>query len=93
LPERTCIGCRRRAASRDLVRFVRVDDAVVVDRSGRASGRGAWLCRRVGCLDAAFDRRSFPRALRWPVTVDAVTVRRDFVELIGEQSSGERPGV
>jgi predicted RNA-binding protein YlxR (DUF448 family) len=39
------------------------------DASGRAPGRGAYVCREPGCLDAALRRRGFSRALRAPVRV------------------------
>lgn len=70
-PVRTCVGCRQRAASDDLVRVVRVDDGLVVDQRGRRPGRGAWLHRDPDCLARALDRRAFPRALRVPGPLDA----------------------
>ena len=62
VPVRTCVGCRRRAPQRALVRF-----AVVAGRleAGRTlPGRGAYMCRSRACLEAAQQRRAFARALR-----------------------------
>jgi hypothetical protein len=63
-PERTCIGCRRKASPAGLVRVARhPDGSLGVGR--REPGRGAWLCAgSVSCFDAALRRRAFGRALR-----------------------------
>jgi len=63
-PERTCIGCRRKASPAGLVRVARrPDGSLGVGR--REPGRGAWLCAgSAACFDAALKRRAFGRALR-----------------------------
>jgi hypothetical protein len=68
VPERTCIGCRRKAAPAGLVRVARrADGMLAVGRS--EPGRGAWLCAgSVACFDAAVRRRAFGRALRAEVS-------------------------
>jgi predicted RNA-binding protein YlxR (DUF448 family) len=71
-PVRTCIGCRARAAKRELLRVVARTDAsdqdgswyVVPDPSGTAPGRGAHLHPTPECLALAERRRAFARALR-----------------------------
>ncbi len=67
VPERTCIGCRRKSGPTELVRFVRrPDGSLAVGRS--EPGRGAWLCAgSESCFDAAQRRRAFTRALRGDV--------------------------
>ena len=69
VPVRTCIGCRERAAKRDLLRVVAGQDtdghpAVVPDPDGTAPGRGAHLHPTTACYDLAVRRRAFTRALR-----------------------------
>ena len=66
-PERTCIGCRRKAGPAGLVRVARrPDGSLAVGRS--EPGRGAWLCAgSASCFDAAVRRRAFGRALRCDV--------------------------
>ena len=67
LPERTCIGCRRKAGPAGLVRVARrPDGSLAVGRS--EPGRGAWLCGgSAPCFEAAVRRRAFGRALRCEV--------------------------
>jgi len=66
-PERTCIGCRRKAGPAGLARVARRPDGSLA--VGRAEpGRGAWLCAgSAACFDAAVRRRAFSRALRCDV--------------------------
>lgn len=71
-PERMCVGCRGKSSKRDLVRVARVRDGeIVLDPSGSAPGRGAYVHRDVGCIEAAMLSRAFDRALRTGLTADA----------------------
>lgn len=70
--ERTCTGCGRTSGKGDLVRFVRnADGSVSCDPTGRASGRGAYLCPDKACFDAARKRRALDRALRVKIDEEA----------------------
>jgi predicted RNA-binding protein YlxR (DUF448 family) len=58
------VSCRETRAKRDLIRIVRAPDGSVrVDASGRANGRGAYVCRDAACIDHAIDRGALSRAL------------------------------
>ncbi|MGX1547542.1 YlxR family protein [Streptomyces adustus] len=78
-PERTCVGCRERAAKTDLLRIVAAGDACVPDPRGTLPGRGAYVHPVPVCLDLAVRRRAFPRAMRVPGPLD-VKVLRQYVE-------------
>ncbi|MET7766430.1 YlxR family protein [Streptomyces sp. NPDC005355] len=84
-PERTCVGCRDRAAKDDLLRIVAVEGVCIPDRRGTLPGRGAYLHLTRVCLDLAVRRRAFSRALRGPGALDTTALRR-FVEQ-GEQAT------
>lgn len=63
-PVRTCVACREEAGKLRLVRLVRrPDGGVVVDRTGRMPGRGAYLHPEPDCIETARKRRSVERAL------------------------------
>ncbi|MFG2297202.1 YlxR family protein [Streptomyces sp. NPDC048603] len=74
-PERTCVGCRERAAKHDLLRIVAVGDECVPDHRGTLPGRGAYVHPAVVCLDQAVRRRAFPRALRVQGTLETSALR------------------
>jgi uncharacterized protein len=69
-PVRTCVGCRERAAKRELVRVTAGSDvdghpAVLPDPDGTATGRGAHLHPTAECYELAVRRKAFSRALRF----------------------------
>lgn len=57
-PQRTCIACRQVRDKRDLVRVVRSPDgSVQVDHTGKAQGRGAYICNKPECWRKALSSR------------------------------------
>jgi predicted RNA-binding protein YlxR (DUF448 family) len=67
-PTRSCVTCREARAKRDLLRIVRAPDGTVAyDPSGKANGRGAYVCRDEACIAGAFGRGGLSHALSTPV--------------------------
>lgn len=63
LPERTCVACRNCKPKCELIRVVRSKDGkVFVDASGKAAGRGAYVCNSAACIALAQKKRCFNRA-------------------------------
>jgi predicted RNA-binding protein YlxR (DUF448 family) len=79
-PERTCVGCRKRAPASQLLRVVAQDGLAVPDLERRLRGRGAHLHRDVACLDLAERRRALPRALRVDAVLDLTALRQALTE-------------
>lgn len=75
-PERTCVGCRERAAKSDLLRIVVIDEHCVPDPRGTLPGRGAYMHPALVCLDLAVRRRAFPRAFKVQGPLDSAELRR-----------------
>jgi uncharacterized protein len=64
-PRRTCLGCRQVHDQSRLVRYVRTPDgALLVDYRHKLPGRGAYTCLNFACIQQAFNRKQFERALR-----------------------------
>jgi uncharacterized protein len=64
-PQRTCVVCRSTTAKRALHRIVRSPSGTIgYDPTGKAPGRGAYLCGQPTCLETALKRRSLQRALK-----------------------------
>ncbi|MCX4905002.1 YlxR family protein [Streptomyces sp. NBC_00878] len=74
-PERTCVGCRERAAKIDLLRTVATEGECVPDPRGTLPGRGAYVHPALVCLDLAVRRRAFTRALRAPGPLETKALR------------------
>ncbi|MGN0784562.1 MAG: RNase P modulator RnpM [Candidatus Aphodomorpha sp.] len=64
IPMRMCVACREMRPKKELIRVVRTPEGgVTLDRTGRANGRGAYLCDSVDCLSRAVKTRALERAL------------------------------
>ena len=71
VPERKCIGCFEKKAKNDLIRIVRLPDekGVEIDRTGKKSGRGAYICPSATCLKKARKRLEFNLECKIPEEV------------------------
>lgn len=65
IPSRTCIGCRKTFAKRELIRLVCLPEGQVeIDLSGKKSGRGAYLCHSPACWKGALKSGTLEKAMR-----------------------------
>lgn len=61
---RKCNGCNERKPKRELVRVVRTPEGeVLLDLTGKKSGRGAYVCHDLACLQKARKAKRLERAL------------------------------
>ena len=81
VPQRTCIVCRTVHSKRELVRLVRTPEGqLVVDKTGKQNGRGAYLCRQRSCWEAALTGRQLSKALKMEVGEREQKVLQDAIE-------------
>ena len=87
-PQRTCIACRTIGGKRGLLRVVRTPDGqVVLDPSGRLSGRGSYLCREVACLAAAVKGNQIEHVLKVKLSpADRESLKNNLSEFIKEKA-------
>jgi predicted RNA-binding protein YlxR (DUF448 family) len=54
IPQRQCLGCNQHKPKAELLRVVRSPDgAISLDFTGKSSGRGAYICKSLKCLQKA----------------------------------------
>lgn len=64
IPMRKCIGCGDQKPKRELIRVVKNKDGeIFLDLTGKANGRGAYICKDRKCFDLAIKKNAFNRAL------------------------------
>ena len=64
VPMRMYVGCREMKPKMTLLRVVKPQDGEArIDRTGKASGRGAYVCEDIECLKKARRSRALERAL------------------------------
>ena len=58
LPQRSCIGWNTKKDKKDLIRIVKNKDGnISIDKTGKANGRGAYICNNVECLEKAIKSK------------------------------------
>ena len=69
IPLRMCTGCMEMKPKKELIRVVKSPEGdVSVDLTGKKSGRGAYVCRDIECLEKAFKAKRLSRNLDTPIS-------------------------
>lgn len=64
IPMRQCLGCREMKPKATLIRVVRSPEGEIsLDGRGKASGRGAYVCKDSDCLKKARKSKAIERSL------------------------------
>lgn len=51
VPERTCVACREMKPKKEMLRIVKnAEGKIFLDFSGKAAGRGAYICGAEDCI-------------------------------------------
>ena len=54
VPMRLCVGCGEMQPKKELIRVLKdAEGAILLDFTGKKSGRGAYLCKNMDCFAAA----------------------------------------
>jgi len=64
IPERKCIGCGESGPKNALLRVVRSPEGTIsLDFTGKKSGRGAYICKKIACFKKARKAKKLERNL------------------------------
>jgi predicted RNA-binding protein YlxR (DUF448 family) len=64
IPIRLCLGCQQAKPKRDLIRVVRNNQGeIFLDKTGKKSGRGAYICPERACLQSARKSKKLEKSL------------------------------
>ena len=73
IPERTCIGCQSKKPKKEMIRIIRTPEGKIeIDKTGKKSGRGAYLCGNVECLDIALRKNNLNRSLKQDIPLQTL---------------------
>lgn len=69
VPLRTCMGCNEKKPKKELIRIVKnKENEISVDRTGKAEGRGAYICGNIQCLEKVIKSRRLEKALETQIS-------------------------
>ena len=65
IPMRKCVGCGEMKDKKDLIRIIRTGEGeILLDATGKANGRGAYICKSAECLKKAARNKGLERSLK-----------------------------
>ena len=83
VPMRTCIACRSEKPKKELIRVVRSGEEINLDLTGRANGRGAYVCNDKNCIEKLKKGRLLNKTFSCPVPDE--TYDRIVEEFLGKE--------
>ena len=81
IPMRTCLITCEKLEKKDLIRVVRTPESnVIVDTTGKANGRGAYLKREISVIDKAQKSKILDKKLEVNVPDSVYDELRDLIK-------------
>ncbi len=92
VPIRSCVVCRQTSEKKTLLRVTRAPEkdggGVAVDPTGRANGRGAYICASLECIEKAAKQKRFERALSAPAPASLTEDLKALAAKAAAQNTG-----
>ena len=68
IPQRTCIGCNEKKDKKEFIRIVKDNqNNISIDRTGKANGRGAYICDNIDCLEKAIKNKKIEKSFKMSI--------------------------
>ena len=81
IPLRRCAGCSEQKSKKELVRVVRTPEGtILVDGTGKANGRGVYLCPQKSCLAKARKAKRLEKNLDTAIPDEVWTLLEGTIE-------------
>ena len=65
IPLRKCTGCGEMKSKKEMIRVLRTAEGeIILDKTGRKNGRGAYLCNSLECFQKARKTKGLERSLQ-----------------------------
>lgn len=71
IPMRKCVGCNEMKSKKEMIRILKTEtEGIVVDRTGKQNGRGAYLCPSTECFKKAVKSKGLERSLKQAIPAE-----------------------
>lgn len=68
IPLRKCTGCGEMKPKKELIRVLKTTETeIVLDKTGKKNGRGAYLCNSLECFQKAKKSRGLERSFQMKI--------------------------
>lgn len=69
---RRCVGCMESKEKRELIRIAGYEGEISIDQTGKAKGRGIYLCPKKECFEKAQKKKAIGRNLEMELTQEQI---------------------
>lgn len=68
IPLRMCIVCREMRSKKEMLRIVKnAENLIFIDKTGKAAGRGAYICDNKKCVQDCLKKKMFNKVFKCEV--------------------------
>jgi len=80
IPLRTCMGCNEKKPKKELVRIVKNKEGQIsLDKTGKANGRGAYICDSAECLEKVIKSKRLEKVLESQISEEVYNNLRGVI--------------
>ena len=82
IPLRMCVGCGEMKSKKEMMRVLKTpEETIVLDKTGKKNGRGAYLCVSKECLISARKNKGLERSFKMSIPSDVYdSLEKEFDE-------------
>ena len=78
--QRMCMGCNTKKDKKELIRIVSSKDGnITIDKTGKLSGRGAYICDNIECLEKVIKNKRLEKVLERNITEEIYNELRGVI--------------
>jgi len=78
---RNCVACGKECEKSSFYRIVRTEEGYQLDRTGKADGRGAYVCKNTNCIQLMFKKKSLNHSFHASLSVQSLeSLKEAFIE-------------
>ncbi len=80
VPQRTCIGCGEKKDKKEFIRIVKDNqNNISIDKTGKANGRGAYICDNIDCLEKAIKNKKIEKSFKMNIEESVYEALKDVI--------------
>ncbi|MBQ7065298.1 MAG: YlxR family protein [Lachnospiraceae bacterium] len=82
IPLRQCVGCGEMKSKKEMIRVLKTAEGeIVLDKTGKKNGRGAYLCNSRDCLLKATKSKGLERSFKMSIPTEVYdNLQKEFEE-------------
>ena len=86
IPLRQCVGCGEMKSKKEMMRVLKTpEETIVLDKTGKKNGRGAYLCVEKECLLKARKNKGLERSFKMSIPSEVYdSLEKEFEEEVHE---------